>query len=626
MFKHSNQKVLSYFDIRLKLEHKNTILVKGSEFDVDSIPISGSVKLSTNEDLHVKKIKLQLIGEYTAEYYERGTGGHVLGQVIEKNCVLKVLWPNLLTSSKGELQYGDYGDFMVKCSKLDAHLKKTSRDNSVASLSKLLESPQPESSRKPKRPSYSRAKSQSMLSGVKPTLFTIPRSGIDGTPYPLKTSGSSEMHSFLLPQGNYSMPFSITLPANVSESVECLPIAKLRYRLECTIERGRLEKDFFSAKHLRIVRTLHPQSVNLVDLIEFGNTWPGKLEFNVSSPRKGLALGTKMPVKLKIVPLVKGLSLKSLYAEIVQHNHTKGLKAESPQFEAIISKQKLELEYTHFGEDHWVVTSHYKLPCSLKDITQTCTLKNDSIVVKHRVRVLIHIKNADGHISELRANLPVHIFLSPKHGKITTRRLEVDSHGQFTPHPDPEKEDVIFHKKEIPQPVEELSDEDSYAADREEDNAPPMYQQAMNDLVYDQLSPRTPAEQLRINGIKQALEGYFDIPLLAAGAQSPPLDVNILLRVPSYERALDDDSEEEEPAPDYSNGRDTSILSILTSYKSLDAELHGRSASMSDIQLSLPRKVKFSVGTPPSRSPPVTSPNSKLHLPLRFHQKRKPSK
>lgn len=631
MFKSTNHKDLSYFDIRLKLGHKNTILVKGNEFEVDSVPVSGSVKILTKEDLHVKKVKLQLIGEYQAEYYERMSNGYVAGQVSERNCVLKVLWPKLLTSSEGELQYGDYGDNMVKMHKLDAHLKKSSRENSVTSLSQLDKKSSDTSlaeSPAKKRPSYSRTKSLNMLHSVKPTLFTIPRSGIDGTPYPLKVKGRSEAHSFLLPQGNYSMPFSFHLPANVSESVDCLPIAKLRYKLVCTIERGRLEKDFTIGKHVRIVRTLHPQSVNLVDLIEFGNTWPGKLEFNVSLARKALALGTKMPIKLVIVPLIKGLSFKSMYAEIVQHNGTKGLTGESPQFEAIINRQKLDNEHTHFDEDHWVVKSHYRLPNSLKDITQTCTLKNDIISVKHRVRVLIHIRNADGHVSELRANLPVHVFMSPKHGTITTRHYEIDNHhGLFSTAPDPEREDVVFPRKEAEQPSDEdLSSEDSYAADREEDNAPPVYQQHVFDMIYDQLSPRSPLEQLRINGVKSALEGYFDIPLLSSGTLSPPLDVNVLLKVPSYEKALDDDSEGEEPAPGYVGGSVDSEEDLLRSFGSLNATLLERSVSMSDIQLNLPRKMKAALNTPPPRSPMAGSPNGKHQLRLRFSHKPKPSR
>lgn len=625
MFKHSHSKDLSYFDIRLKLGHKNTILVKGNEFDVESVPVIGSVKILTKEDLHVKRVKLQLIGEYQAEYYERKSA-HVAGQVLERNCVLKVQWPNLLTSSDGELQYGDYGDNMVKVSKLDHHLKKLSRENSVTSLSNLdinaSKTSLTETSTK-KRPSYSRAKSQNMLGSVKPTLFTIPRSGIDGTPYPLKTSGKLDLHSFLLPQGNYSMPFNFQLPANVSESVECLPIAKVRYKLVCTVERGRLEKDFSTAKHVRIVRTLHPQNVNLTDLIEYGNTWPGKVEFKVSLSRKALALGTKMPVKLVMVPLVKGLSFKSMYAEIVQHNNTRGLCGESPQFEAIINRQKLPNDYTHFDEDHWVVKSSYKLPGSLKDITQTCLLKNDIINVKHRVRVLIHIRNADGHVSELRANLPVHVFMSPKHGTIATQHLEIDPQtGLFTTAPDPEREDTVFHRRDSEPPSEEeLSGEDSYAADREEDNAPPVYQHHTLDMVYDQLSPISPIEQLRINGIKTALEGYFDIPVLASGTLSPSLDVRMLLKVPSYEKALDDDSEGEEPAPNYIGDDE-----LLRSFGSLNATLLERSSSMSDIQLNLPRKMKLAIGTPPPRTPEAQSPNTKNHLRLRFSHKPKPSR
>lgn len=70
-------------------------------------------------------------------------------------------------------------------------------------------------------------------------IIQIPKSGIDGTPF--KELKDAPGHSFLLPKGNYSLPFKIYLPANVCETVEGLPIGTLLYKLQCSIERGRFE-------------------------------------------------------------------------------------------------------------------------------------------------------------------------------------------------------------------------------------------------------------------------------------------------------------------------------------------------------------------------------------------------
>lgn len=577
---HSHAKDLAYFDIRLKSAHNNTVLVKGNEFEVANIPIHGSVKILTQEDLHVKRVRLQLVGEYHMEYCDRHHG-HAATQVYEKNCVLKVVWPNLLTSSQGEIQFGCYGDQLVKMHKVDSHLKR-SRDSSSSNLSALNNSSLTSLSEFGK-PGYSRTTSQpNLLLLHDASLFAIPKSGVDGTPFPL--SGRNDSHSFLLPQGNYSMPFHIELPSNVSESVEGLRSAKLLYKLECVVERGRFERSFTTAKHMRIVRTLHPRNLTLTDSIEFNNTWPGKVEFSVSMPRKGLALGTSVPIKLVVVPLVKGPTFKSMTAEIVQHHHVKGLAGESPEFEEFIAKQKLDCDDSFFGEDHWVIKSTYHLPTSLKEVVQTCTLKDEIVLVKHRIRVLMHIRNADGHISELRANLPVHIYLSAHHGKATSRHLEIDPHhGHFTAEDDPDREDSIFHRRER---LAEDDDDSSEAevSDREEDNAPPMYQHHVHDTVYDQSSPRTPLEQLRINGIKSSLEDYFNLPGGGSGALSPPIDVNLLLRVPSYERAVNDDSEYsvEEPAPQYDHAQSRAESSPAESMK---GRFSARSASTSNMLL-----------------------------------------
>lgn len=563
MFSHNkdHNKELTYFDIRLKTHGlKNTVLVKGNEAEVENIPLEGHVKLLTKLDLHVKRIRLVLTGEQTVDYYNKSLDGLSGGLVSERNCVVRVVWPNLLSSAKGELHYGDYSDLAIKYQKAE-QLMKRSHENSASDLTSLgsqkTGSPQPEAF---KRPSFHKTKSQPILfKNQESSLDRVPRAGIDGTPRPEYAGSKGESHSFLLPNGNYSLPFSFHLPANTPESVEGLSIGKIRYKLECQIERGRFDRAFKKARHFRIIRTLHSRNVNLYDSIDFTNTWPGKIDFNVSIPRKGIALGSTVPIKLVIVPLIKGLSFKSMYAEIVQHSYVSGLWGQSPGFEHVIGKLKVPCPNPSISDDHWVIRGTYQLPTSLADITQTCSLKNDLILVKHRVRVGIHIRNADGHVSELRANLPVVIYLSPNHGRVLATHLEVDNTGNFTSNPDPNREDVVFPVREQVKTPAETAENSAEEGDEEEeeddeDSAPPIYTQHMKDLVYDYTSPRLPMEQLRANsGGMTPIDGYFDLPVRKSRASSPMPDLSTLLKIPCYEEALEEDLDEngEEPAPLY---------------------------------------------------------------------------
>lgn len=94
---------LALFDIKLKSQHKNLYLIKGSEYDVENLPFEGSVKLSLKEDIHIKKIKLDLVGEFYYEYSLKETHE----QFLDRLCVLKVDWNNLLTDDEGKISFGN---------------------------------------------------------------------------------------------------------------------------------------------------------------------------------------------------------------------------------------------------------------------------------------------------------------------------------------------------------------------------------------------------------------------------------------------------------------------------------------------------------------------------------------
>lgn len=559
------------FEIRLRSPHKDILLVKGNQFECDAIPFEGSVKLSIPTDMHVKRIRLALTGDYTVEYFERAVNGSFPAQMYDHQCVLRVEWPNLLTNAEGTLRFGDYADSMLRMSKLEALLKKSrdhhsSRDPPSRDLgSDGSVSP----ARPPARPVAMRTSSQPHLDRASPpaSLLRLPKSGVDGTPFEHQQGSNS--HLYLLPKGNYNLPFRVYLPANTLETVEGLKTAKLLYKLECVVERGRFEKPFHCTKHVRIMRTLHPQNLNLTDSIDLNNTWVEKVQYNVSVPKRGLALGASIPVRVLIIPIAKGLTFKGLLGVLVQHYHCVHSEGTSPEFEELLGAQKISVG-TPSG-DSWDLKGHFRVPESLHTVTQTCDLKNGLIQVKHRLRVQIQLRNKEGHVSELRANLPVCVYVSANTGHVLGRRFAIDStHGHIEA--ESEIEEPLFRRPEhvtLPPQSPGLGPEDDSGSDNDldrEPDAPPLYQRHVFDQIYDLNLPQSPLEQLRSHpGLAVNLDSYFDVrpeisikDTLSSSLPSSYLDLAHLLMVPSYAQAVEEDEGENglEWAPRYEGGQD----------------------------------------------------------------------
>ncbi|KAL7665044.1 Arrestin C-terminal-like domain-containing protein [[Candida] zeylanoides] len=585
--KHSKE--LPLFDIRVRSPHKNLVLLRGNEHECEHVPFQGTVKLSTHEDMHVKRVALRLVGEYKIDYFKRDSAGMVCDQVSETNCVLDVVWSNLLVDEAGVIAFGDYGDTVCRLSKARKAASSTNLARPPAASPGL--SPNG-STTNLARPSFLRSKSHSQLdkgaaAATAAALMQIPKSGVDGTPF--KDRGATSSNSFLLPQGNYNMPFSVQLPVNISETVEGLRCGHVLYRLECTVERGRFERAFHRSKHIRIVRTLHPQNLNLTESIDINNTWPKKVQYAVSVPRKGVAVGSSVPISFIIVPIAKGLSLRALNGVLVQHYHVASPHSgQSPEYEELFGQQDMAFpDPSTLPVDQWQFKSHFKLPPNLNKLTQTCDLKNGIIQVKHRLRISIQLLNREGHTSELRANLPVYLYISAHSGHAVAQHWDVDALGNFVAQPG--SEDVLFRRNEhyhsnsssrvqsrahsrtqsmVDLTQETSSSEDDSELDRQ-DAAPPMYQQHVFDKVYDSSLPQTPLQQFRSQvvspaGSSTSLQGYFAGPSAIDAAfeanrrkhkHTPSaLDLSTMCAVPAYDVAVEEDDEEDaDLAPSYSS-------------------------------------------------------------------------
>lgn len=269
-----------------------------------------------------------------------------------------------------------------------------------------------------------------------------------------------------LRQGNHEVPFECILPGEIPESIEGLEGGMVVWKLAATIERGRFSNNISKKQHLRVVRTLGHDNVELTQTMSINNVWPNKVDYEFSLPSKAVAVGSSTPVHLSMTPLLKGLKLGAVKMTLVEISILTTPFGHSKQVEKIVANKTIEAtEDGYEGHDVWEVDDFFPIPPSLSKVTQDVEVPN-LIKVSHKFKFVVGLKNPGGHTSELRASLPIHIFISPN--------VAVSSHN-----PDPETnggaagEDTLFSDNGGSSNNETLLLED----------APPTY----SDHIYDRL-------------------------------------------------------------------------------------------------------------------------------------------
>lgn len=227
-----------------------------------------------------------------------------------------------------------------------------------------------------------------------------------------------------LPAGNYEYPFDFTLPGDTSESVEGIPEASITYRLKATVGRGKLAYDLHAYKHLRIIRTLESGALEFLHAMSVENIWPNKLEYSIIIPQKAVVFGGVVDMEMRFTPLLKGLELGEVTAKMMETREcviqgSTGINIREHRTERDVATWKFAVtreEHWHdmieeTGQEGWALTKQLSLPKKLRQCIQD--LNHHGIKVRHKIKLTVALKNPDGHISELRATLPVSIFISP---------------------------------------------------------------------------------------------------------------------------------------------------------------------------------------------------------------------
>ncbi|EGV66018.1 hypothetical protein CANTEDRAFT_119083 [Yamadazyma tenuis ATCC 10573] len=361
----NTSKQASLFDIRLKNHEHDVLILKGPPDDAASALLSGKIVLSVNEPFAIKKLNLELYAMLRLSFTDSviTTKGSYPKNVRHERKIYDYHWDNSEINKYLNNMYENSG-LSAGINGPGSALARTSSTTSSSSLAAL---------------------------------------------------GSQRLTNYTLVKGNYEIPFSAILPGSIPESVEGLPGASVVYHLVATIDRGKFHSPMVAKKHLRVVRTLTTDSVELSETVAVDNTWPKKVEYSLTVPSKAIAVGSGTPISMMLVPLLKGLRLGEIKIALVEYYSYIGYVPPVKNVERNITEKVIPRpseDDSNFQLDKWELQTFLTVPPSLSKCCQDCDILTN-IKVRHKIKFTIGLVNPDGHVSELRASLPVSLFISP---------------------------------------------------------------------------------------------------------------------------------------------------------------------------------------------------------------------
>lgn len=222
--------------------------------------------------------------------------------------------------------------------------------------------------------------------------------------------------SHIIPAGQHSFDFSLSLPGNLPPTLQA-DMGKVCYQLTANLERSGgflLHNTIQRKKPIRVIRSVLPSEFDLVQSLEIHNTWSEKMVYDISLPSKLYAHNATIPVSFSILPIANKLRVHAIMAtlkECCTYEANDKRKTDS----RIIKVSRQENPFSAAVVNHdgtpsapWTRVLDVQVPARSPMIF--CDANSDMIRIRHKLKFVISIVNADGHWSELRATLPIVIM------------------------------------------------------------------------------------------------------------------------------------------------------------------------------------------------------------------------
>jgi len=232
--------------------------------------------------------------------------------------------------------------------------------------------------------------------------------------------------------GTIEWPFEFELSPTMPESVEGLRETYIAYHLCASVSRpGWNSKDIVAQEHIRIVRTLGQDSMEMTRSRVNADIWANKIAYSISIPTDAIVFGTSITADVELSPIKKGLKLGKVDLRLletvvkrIQASEVPYAGDRSKSEETEVAKTDMEFpEHSRVMYDDETVDNptlademyKFKVTLPLPRSLNVCRQDVDShnINVSHRFKLMVNIHNPEGHVSQLVCRLPVKIFISP---------------------------------------------------------------------------------------------------------------------------------------------------------------------------------------------------------------------
>jgi hypothetical protein len=154
-----------------------------------------------------------------------------------------------------------------------------------------------------------------------------------------------------------------------------------------------------------------PSEFELVQSLEIHNTWAEKMVYDISVPSKLYAFNDIIPISFKILPIASQLKVHAIMASIKEYC-TYTANGHTKTDTRIVRLKRLDHPFseattTTESPPTWDRVLDLQVPS--KSPVIFADADNDMIRIRHRLKFVISLVNADGHISELRC--AVHVII-----------------------------------------------------------------------------------------------------------------------------------------------------------------------------------------------------------------------
>lgn len=207
---------------------------------------------------------------------------------------------------------------------------------------------------------------------------------------------------YIYPSSLYNRDFELPLPGDLPSTLHH-DQGQVHYHLKAVAERTTFTLYNYVAKRdFQITRLMLPSSLELNQSVVVVNEWPNKVAYNISIPRMVFSPGSQVPISFELAPLTTGLSVQGImcsfeeYVTLTSHSHSMS--------EGRVVKAVSDNKFSS-SQDQWSRTEVFNVPEDGNHLQ--CDVASSLISISHKLKVMVMLKNEDGHTSELRATMPI---------------------------------------------------------------------------------------------------------------------------------------------------------------------------------------------------------------------------